>query len=313
MTTMTLSRPPATYETSMSDAVQRIVALARDWSMEATLPRDSEVAELATILAGGQAIYLSAVPTRDPLEQIAAARRVHEAGFVPVPHVAVRNFSSTAALDDVLARMRSEAGVERILLIAGDRDQPAGPFRSAVEAIDSGLLQRHAIREIAVSGYPAGHPRIAEQELDRALREKIEIAAEIGITVEIVTQFGFEAAPILAWIMRLRDFGIETPVRIGLAGPTNIATLLRYAQRCGVKASAQGLARQSGLARQMFGRSAPDGLLRALADAAAQGSLGDVALHFFSFGGIAATARWARATAEGRITLDNGGFKVAPP
>ena len=43
-------------------------------------------------------------------------------------------------------------------------------------------------------------------------------------------------AAIVAWISRLRDFGLEQPVRIGLAGPTNLATLLRYARRCGVRA-----------------------------------------------------------------------------
>ncbi|MFL4980236.1 MAG: hypothetical protein ACJ8FV_17345, partial [Xanthobacteraceae bacterium] len=105
---------------------------------------------------------------------------------------------------------------------------------------------------------------------------------------------------------------IDNPIRIGLAGPTNIATLLRYARRCGVRASAQGLARQSGLARQIFGMSAPDMIVRALAEA--RGQLGDVTLHFFSFGGIVTTARWARAVRAGRIMPDaTGGFQVAPP
>jgi len=312
----TMLHRPVTQEPP-PDTVQRIAALARGWSLEATLPKESEITGLKAILAPAQEVYLSAVPARDPAAQLAAAVCLREAGLNPVPHVAVRSFASLAALDTFLERMRCAAGVSRLLLVAGDREEPAGPFRSAVEAIDSGLLQRHGIRDIAIAGYPAGHPRIPPQELDRALRDKLDIAAEIGVAVEIVTQFCFEPEPIVAWIARLRDFGIETPVRIGLAGPTNIATLLRYAQRCGVTASAQRLARQSGLARQMFGRSAPDGLVRALAEAArggARSGLGDVALHFFSFGGMAATARWAHAVHEGRIALDaSGGFTVAPP
>ena len=39
-----------------------------------------------------------------------------------------------------------------------------------------------------------------------------------------------------------------------------------------------------------------------LAEAVA--TLGDVAPHIFSFGGLAATARWAAAAAAGHITLD---------
>jgi hypothetical protein len=54
----------------------------------------------------------------------------------------------------------------------------------------------------------------------------------------------------------------------------------------------------------------PDHLVRALAEAAPAG----IVPHFFSFGGIPATSRWARAVADGRIALDAGdGFRVEPP
>jgi methylenetetrahydrofolate reductase (NADPH) len=304
----------STYDASSADSLRRIVASMRGWSIEATVPNEAEIVSLRAVVPPGTQVYLSAVPTRDPMAQIGPATRLAAAGLVPVPHVAVRNFASVAALDAFLARMAADAGVRRILIIAGDRDQPAGAFRDAIEAIDSGVLQRHGIAEIGIAGYPDGHDRLSRQELDRALNEKIEIAAQIGVAVHIVTQFCFAGEPIIAWIERLRDFGIENPVRIGLAGPTNIATLLRYARRCGVKASAQGLARQSGLARHLFGMSAPDGLVRAVADARSRGHLGDIALHFYSFGGIATTARWASAVADGRISPDaTGGFQVAPP
>jgi methylenetetrahydrofolate reductase (NADPH) len=310
---MALASPELPTATPRPDTINHIVALARGWSLEATLPNDADVAALAPIVRPGAPVYLTAVPTHDPSAQIDAAVRLHAAGYAPVPHVAVRNFATVAALDAFLARMAGEAGVCRVLVIGGDRDQPAGPFRSAVEAIDSGVLQRHGIAEIGLAGYPDGHPRLSPQELDRALGEKIEIAAQMGLAVHIVTQFCFDPRPILAWIARLRDFGIEHPVKIGLAGPTNFAALLRYARRCGVAASAQGLARQSGLAKHIFAMSAPDALVRALADARAAGHLGDVGLHFYSFGGLAATARWAAAAAAGRITLDADGFQVAPP
>jgi hypothetical protein len=62
--------------------------------------------------------------------------------------------------------------------------------------------------------------------------------------------------------------------------------------------------------RQMFALATPDDLIRSLAEAALAG----VVPHFFSFGGVAATGRWARAVADGRITLDAGaGFRVEPP
>jgi len=190
----------------------------------------------------------------------------------------------------------------------------AGEFRSAIEVIDGGSLQRHGITEIGIAGYPDGHPRLSQQDLDRALADKINAAETTGLAVHIVTQFCFDPQAILNWVGRLRGFGIEHQVRIGLAGPTNLATLLRYAGRCGVRASAQGLARQTGLMRQLFAMSTPDALVRALATARADGQLGDVAPHFFSFGGLAGTARWADAVAQRRIALDAGeGFRVEPP
>ena len=231
-----------------------------------------------------------------------------------MPHLAVRNFASAAALDGFLARVGGEAGVRCVLVIAGDRDQPAGEFRSSIEVIDSGALQRHGITEIGIAGYPDGHPRLPQQDLDRALADKIAAAETTGLAVHIVTQFCFDAPAILRWIARLRGFGLEHPVRIGLAGPTDLTTLLRYAKRCGVRASAQGLARQTGLMRQLFAMSAPDALVRALAQARADGQLGEAAPHFFSFGGLARAARWADAVAQRRITLDAGeGFRVEPP
>jgi methylenetetrahydrofolate reductase (NADPH) len=283
-------------------------------SLEATRPSAEEIAALAAIAPPATRIYLSAVPKRPAQEAIEAAAQLRNAGFEPVPHLAARGFASARALDDFLARLSGEAGVARLLIIAGDHEEPTGDFHSAIEVIDGGALQRHGIREIGIAGYPDGHPRILQQDLDRALADKIRSAEATGMAVHIVSQFCFDAQAIVQWIARLRDFGLDHPVRIGFAGPTNLATLLRYAKRCGVRASAQSLARQAGLLRQLFVMSAPDALVRALAQARAQLHLADIAPHLFSFGGLLRTARWAEAVAQRRIALEaGGGFRVEPP
>jgi methylenetetrahydrofolate reductase (NADPH) len=111
-------------------------------------------------------------------------------------------------------------------------------------------------------------------------------------------------------VRALRDHGIDHPVRIGLAGPTSLTTLMRYAKRCGVRASTRSLARNAGLIKHLLGAAAPDAIIRALIEQNRDGALGDIAPHLFSFGGIGATARWAAAAAAGRITLDRDGFGV---
>jgi methylenetetrahydrofolate reductase (NADPH) len=293
-----------------SNSVPLIAAFVRGFSLEATRPSEKEVAALRGIVPAGTRIYLSAIPTRPPEEAIEAAKRLRSAGFEPVPHIAARMFATPRALGAFLTRLADEAGVERTLVIAGDREEPAGELRRAIDVIDRAVLTRHHIVEIGIAGYPEGHPRIAEQDLHRALVDKIAAAENAGLAVHIVSQFCFNANAIATWIGRLRDFGIEHPIRIGLAGPTSLPTLLRYAARCGVRASAQGLARQAGLMRQVFAMSVPDTLVRTLAEAHADRRLGEVAPHFFTFGGVAAAARWAAAVAAGRIVLENGGFQI---
>jgi methylenetetrahydrofolate reductase (NADPH) len=291
-----------------TDAVQRITALFQGFSVEATRPTDADIAALQG-LPRGTRVYVSAVPGRAAEEIIGAAVRLRAAGFEPVPHVAVRNFQSTGALDEFLARLNGEAHVQRVLVIAGDRDA-CGPFRSAIDAIDSGVFRRRGMRAIGIAGYPQGHPRISDQQLMHAMSEKIAAAEATGLAVDIVTQFCFAGPAILDYAAKLRAFGLEQPIRVGLSGPANLGTLLRYASRCGVRASAQALVRRTGLIRGAFSQATPNEIIRTLADAMPAG----VSVHLFSFGGLAATARWARAVANGGISLDrSGGFSVPPP
>jgi methylenetetrahydrofolate reductase (NADPH) len=304
---------PGSMPETLPAGVARIASFMTDFSVEATRPSDADIAALSVLPRGTQ-VYVSAVPGRAADESVSAALRLRAAGFEPVPHVAVRNFASAAALDDFLARLTGEADVRRVLCIAGDRSE-CGPFKRAHDAIDSGMLRRRGIRFIGIAGYPDGHPKIGPDELRRALAEKVAAAEATGLAIEIVTQFCFDARSMLDYVARLRAFGFEQPVRIGLAGPTSLSSLLRYASRCGVRASAQALAQRAGLVRQLFALTVPDDLIRALAQAApAQNSAHHVSAHFFSFGGLGATARWARAVADGSIVLEgDAGFRVVAP
>jgi methylenetetrahydrofolate reductase (NADPH) len=297
-----------------SDAtIRRIASFMTGFSLEATRPDSASIAALQGIVPAGTAVYLTAVPGHLLSSATEPAKRLRAAGLEPVPHLAARSIASPAMLDELLSEFAEESGVRRILVVAGDRDRPAGPFASAIEVIECGLLQRHGITEVGIAGYPEGHPRIAPLILEQALAAKVEAAEQTGLAVHIVTQFCFDVAAVLEWLTRLRNRGIEHPVRVGMAGPTSISNLLRYAQRCGVRASAQGLARHGGLLKHLVGSSAPDGIVRPLADAAAESRVGLVIPHFYSFGGPVATGRWAVATQTGHIVLDRAdGFGVEP-
>jgi methylenetetrahydrofolate reductase (NADPH) len=283
---------------------RRIVAALHGFSLEATRPGQADIDAVAAAVPPGTRLYISAVAGHPLEEQPEFAAMAHRAGLTPVLHLAARSLESHAQAADLLAHLRERAQATHLLVIGGDRADAAGPFATSLDLIESGLLQRYGITHIGIAGHPEGHPKVATHILDRALQDKIEAAEQGGLVADIVTQFSFNADAVIGWTRRLRDYGIETPVRIGLAGPTNLTTLLKYARRCGVKASAGGLARNAGRLKHLFGVSTPDALICALAQAGANGALGDVALHFFSFGSIGGTARWSAHAAAGRFTCE---------
>ncbi len=265
---------------------------AHRFSLEVTRPNAGEIAALAKLLPPATPVYFSAVPTITPHELIAAAALLRKSGLEPVVHIAARRFRAAADLADLLASLHGEADVRRLLVIAGDID-PLGPFPDALAVIQKGRLREAGIKEIGIGAYPEGHHRIPAGRLEAALDEKIAAAAAHGLGVHIVSQFSFSPERILDWLRKLRACGITKPVKVGMAGPTSMPALLRYARRCGVNASLRGL--MSGAAAGLIGNVGPDRIVETLSLA---GDLGDAAPHYFSFGGAVETARYACSTSR---------------
>jgi methylenetetrahydrofolate reductase (NADPH) len=279
---------------SVAAPASNVPALARRFSLETTRPGAAEITALAEVLPRGTPLYLTAVPTQDANELIKAAAALHKAGMEPVAHIAARRLVSADALRELLAGLRGEADMRRLLLIGGDIETP-GAFSDALSIIQRGGLRGAGIEEIGIGAYPEGHPRIPAGRLEAALDEKIAAATAQDLRVHIVSQFSFSPERILDWLRQLRACGISKPVKIGMAGPTSVPALLRYARRCGVAASLRGLV--SGVASGLVGHVGPDRIIETVS---AAGGLGDVALHYFSFGGTLETARYACEAAEGR-------------
>ncbi len=304
-----LRKQPPRFQT---DAVDDVRAYLDDFSIEVTRPKLADLQAIRDNAGRPVRVYVSAIPTRPSADLVEQSAMARQAGLEPIPHIAVRNYTSRDELDAIVGRLAAEASVKHVLIISGDRGDSAGPFTASLDVIESGMLQKHGITQVSVAGHPDGHPVVSDDVMQRALLAKIEAAEGSGLTADIVTQFSFDARAISRWIMKVRDLGIESPVRIGMAGPTNLTTLLKFAQRCGVKASIGGMTKNIGLVKNLFGVSAPDTIVRAIADENAGGSLGQVSAHFFSFGGVAATSKWAAHAAQGKITFDGEGFTVEP-
>jgi methylenetetrahydrofolate reductase (NADPH) len=269
---------------------RRIAVLVGECSIELS-PRDEFASDaLRRLLDPGRTVFVNHAPSVTHHDIVAACVRLSHAGFVPVPHVAARRLASFTQAADFLQRAAGEAGVASVLMIGGD-DSPAGPFRASLDLLATGVVERSGIGSVAFAGYPEGHPAIDAHTLDAALQAKVALARQRGLEVSLVTQFGFEPAPILRWMASLRAQGIACPVRIGVAGPARVATLAKYAVRCGIGASLRALARGHTAFARILTEAGPDALI---AELVAGESL-DVpieGLHVFAFGGVRRTAQW---------------------
>jgi len=147
---------------------------------------------------------------------------------------------------------------------------------------------------IGIGAYPEGHPHIAPARLEAALDQKIAAAAAQGLDVYLTSQFSFSPERIVAWLKQLRACGIDRPVSVGMVGPTSVTALIRFAKRCGVSTSLRGL--MSGAATALIGNVGPDRIIDGLD--AAQGPIGDVHPHYFTFGNLVATAEYASTMAR---------------
>ena len=78
-----------------------------------------------------------------------------------MPHLAARALLDTQELEMWLETMRS-SGVNHVLLLAGDNDEPAGIFSSSLDVLLTGLLQKHGIQQVDVVAHPEGSSRMRD-------------------------------------------------------------------------------------------------------------------------------------------------------
>lgn len=271
-----------------------LAQLLHEYSAEVTTPDRKSLDAAALMMPRGARVYIASLPSDQPDAQVPVAAKLSQAGLVPVPHIVARNLRGRDALDGTLRRLTQEAGVDRALILGGDRPDAAGPYQSGLDLIRTGLLEKHGIRKIALGCYPEGHPRIPTPVLDQALRDKVAAAAHAGLEVVLISQLCFDAAPIIAFLKKLRADGITAPIRIGVAGPARFTTLLKYAAICGVGASLRALTQRSSLTANLLGAETPEAVLTEVAIAkAADPGLGIWGVHFFTFASLAKTIRWA--------------------
>jgi methylenetetrahydrofolate reductase (NADPH) len=293
------------------DPKMAVVKLAQGFSIETTPKQAQKVESFAAVLPRGSRVFIAFIPGELPDAIVALAERLVAEGMVPVPHIPARNLASLAAFEHYAGALYT-AGARQALMLAGGAAEPAGNLQSSLELLDSGVMEGLGFEQLFVAGHPEGSPDIDARGLATALAAKNAFATRTGIPLTIVTQFGFDGAGMLAWAKAIGEAGNRLPIRIGIAGPASLGSLVKYAKMCGVNASMGMLAKSGGKLFQLVGQATPDRLIIDLATRRDGWAALIRDVHFYPFGGFAKTAEWASSAAGGAFTLhrDGRGFTV---
>ena len=284
---MPTTATPIEGETS---AFRELVANA---SIEIAPRERAEIERVAEALPVNTCIYVPAPSKRPLAETLHAVAAIRRAGLDPVPHVAARRFTSRAELKHFLDVVAGEHGVHRVMLIAGDEPHAQGPYADALQVLEDGVLSRAGIREVGLAGYPEGHGRIQNAALETAFASKLARAREQGLGVYVVTQFSFSTTRVTAFCAELARRKPDISVYVGMAGPTDPAALMRYAQICGVSASLRAMRNLGAGMVGLASHTDPHEQLLAIAHYVdTRKSCNVVGIHLYSIGGAVRTARW---------------------
>jgi len=212
----------------------------RQISFEFFPPRDEAgrsrlIANVASKLGELEPAYFSVTygaggTTKDGTQQTVG--NLIAAGFDAAPHLSM----GADDADDIRGLLDSYAatGVKRIVALRGD--QPSGfgasRFTHNAEALVR-LIRAHSGDhfDIEVAAYPEVHPdaKGAEFDLDY-FKRKVDAGANGAIT-----QYFYNADAYEDFLERTAAAGITIPIVPGVMPITNLASLIRFSEKCGAE------------------------------------------------------------------------------
>ncbi len=291
-----------------NDLAPAIRDFISSYSIECTPGQADKIPSFKDILPAGTAVYLTFLSGTDYKDIVTVAKRLREEGFEPVPHFAARNIPDRVAFEDYVNRATSEAGVTRALAIAGAPNQPTGEYVDSMQLLETGFFDAYGIRTIGVAGHPERCPDCSDNVLLAALRWKNSFAQRTDANLHVVTQFCFEARPLIAYDRLLRTEGITLPIHVGVAGIASIKTLLKYALSCGVGNSVDFIRKQAQNVTKLLKPTAPDKLLVDLANYVAKTPETSLkSTHVFPLGGLRKSTDWFNAVANDAFAVNPKG------
>ncbi len=272
-------------------------ALLDGYSIEVMPRTAAKIEDFREFLPAGMRIYIAHIDGTTIDDMVATAKRLTDDGYAVMPHVPARLIRDKAMLEDWVNRYSNEAGVSQALLLAGGLTTPRGELESSLQLLESGLFDRYGFKRLHVAGHPEGNKDIDKDGstsfVDKALKFKQAYSENSDAEMAIVTQFAFDAKSIIRWSERIAEAGVTLPIHLGVAGPTKLQTLIKFAISCGVGPSLSVLQRRAMDLSKLLVPYEPDEFLTEIASYKASHPQSLIEqIHVFPLGGIRASADW---------------------
>lgn len=272
-------------------------ALLDGYSIEVMPRTAAKIDNFREFLPAGMRVYIAHIDGTPIDDMVATAKRLTDDGYAVMPHMPARLIRDKAMFEDWVSRYSNEAGVSQALLLAGGLSSPRGELDSSLQLLETGLLDRYGFKRLHVAGHPEGNKDIDKDGttrlVDRALKFKQAYSENSDAEMAIVTQFAFDAKSIIRWAERIAEAGVTLPIHLGVAGPTKLQTLIKFAISCGVGPSLSVLQRRAMDLSKLLVPYEPDEFLTEIADYKATHPQSLIEqIHVFPLGGVRASADW---------------------
>lgn len=271
----------------------------QNFSIEVMPKTLQKIPNLAEILPPQTRIYIAHIKDTPFSDMLTTAARIQSEGYIAMPHFPARIIKNKTELSQWV-QAYNDVGVDQALLLAGGENTPIGEFSSSIQLLETGIFDHFKFQRLHIAGHPEGNKDIDPDGSDKnvmaALKWKADFAERSDAKFAITTQFCFDSNPVIEWAHKLQKENIKLPIHIGVAGPTKLQTLLKYAITCGVGASLKVLQRQALNATKLLLPFEPNDFLMQLAlYKQSHPDFPIEAIHFFPLGGINASASWIKA------------------
>lgn len=266
--------------------------LFQGFSLETTAKDAVQMGRAMAALPPGTPVNIAFLGSESFEQRLAAVQALIAGRVSPRPIISSRRITSHSVLQSFLEQAMASAPLTGIFLVGGDPQVPQGPFSDSLELIGSGLLDGLDVPMVGVPGYPEGHPHIRDEVLWDYLTRKIAALRERGFDVEITTQLSFDSQAVVTWIEKVRQAGLNVPIRVGIPSPSSLTGILRFAKQCRVGTSAQLLQRYGWHVTSLLGTEGPERFLTELMQVLEQRNLGEVRLHLYPLGDVPKAVEW---------------------